>query len=481
LEREPRRESEGPIVPLKPVKAGGGKGPWFWVLSKKERVRGIGMGLVTPEKIRDLQRKLYVKAKGEPNFRFYSLYDKVYRKDILEHAYRCAKSNDGEHGVDEVTFEQIEEEGLENWLERLGEDLRTRRYKPEAVLRVYIPKLGGGERPLGIPTIRDRVAQKAAKFVLEPIFEAEFGEEMYGYRPKRSAQGAVEEVLNILRKGYTDVVDADLSKFFDTIPHRDLVKTLARRVSDGKMLHLVKMWLKVPVEEEDETERKKRTGGRKSTKGTPQGGVISPLLANIYMNRFLRAWRERDMNHRLEAKVVNYADDFVILSRGKAGEAMEVTRRWMTALGLTLNEEKTKLRDGRKETFDFLGYTFGPMVHKPTGKAYLGVKPSEKAEARLRDRVRVILSPGNKAPWEEVVGQINRVLRGWTGYFHVGSIARTYWRLNAYLVQRARGFLVKRHKVSGRGTRKFSAEKIYGSGLFLLDYRKRAACPHALA
>jgi len=234
------------------------------------------VSLATPEAIRSLQRKLYVKAKEEPGYRFYSLYDKIHRPDILAHAYRWAKANGGAPGVDGETFEKIESRGLEGWLKGLEEELRTRRYRPAAVRRVYIPKPGGGERPLGIPTVRDLVAQTAAQIVLAPIFEAEFPPEMYGYRPRRSAQGAVAAVHQALRAGYTDVVDADLSKYFDTIPHADLLKSVARRVSDGAVLHLIRMWLKAPIEEEDCGGGVRRTGGRGHSMGTPQGGVLTP-------------------------------------------------------------------------------------------------------------------------------------------------------------------------------------------------------------
>ena len=225
------------------------------------------MSLETPEKIRRLQRKLYIKAKEKPEYRFYLLYDKVYREDILEYAYRLARQNGGAPGVDGVTFQDIERQGLEGWISALREELRTKLYKPDPVRRKMIPKPGGGERPLGIPTIRDRVAQTAAKLLLEPIFEADFEDCAYVYRPKRSAQDAVKEVHDKLCKGYTDVVDADLSKYFDTIPHHELMQSIARRISDRWMLKLIKMWLKVPVEEKDERGNRKMTGGKKSTQG----------------------------------------------------------------------------------------------------------------------------------------------------------------------------------------------------------------------
>jgi RNA-directed DNA polymerase len=440
------------------------------------------MRLTTPPAIRTLQRKLYVKAKAEPTYRFYRLYDKVYRADILAHAYALAKANGGAPGVDGQTFEQIESAGLMDWLDRLREELRTRRYRPAAVRRVYIPKPGGGERPLGIPTVRDRVAQTAAELVLLPIFEAEFTDAMYGYRPRRSARQAVRAVHEALRAGYTDIVDADLSKYFDTIPHTDLLKSVARRVSDGALLHLLRLWLKAPVEEPDADGRERRTGGREYGMGTPQGGVISPLLANVYMHRFLRAWQERGMDRRLKAKVVSYADDFVILCQGTAAEAFAIMERWMRTLKLTVNEQKTRLCDATEEHFDFLGYTFGPMVHRPTGRTYLAAQPSRKATTRLRDRVRGILRPGNQAPWPEVVRQVNRVVSGWQRYFSYGTVSRAYWGLDKFLLHRARIFLARRHKLPRRGTRRFTAERVFDAdGLFHLGAAYRAGRSHALA
>ena len=251
------------------------------------------MSLKTPDGIRSLQRKLYVKAKTEPDFRFYILYDKVWRADILRHAYELARANKGAPGVDGITFEQIEASGLENWLSRLGEELRAKTYRCQPVRRVMIPKPGGGERPLGIPTIRDRVAQTAAKLVLEPIFEADLDPAAFGYRPKRGAGDAIQAVLTLLRRGHTDVVDADLSKYFDTIPHHELMGSIARRIVDRDMLALIKQWLTAPVETTDGDGTRRMEGGKANRRGVPQGGVISPLVANLYMNRFLKYWRQQ--------------------------------------------------------------------------------------------------------------------------------------------------------------------------------------------
>jgi len=318
------------------------------------------MSLTTPGKIRELQIKLYRKAKNEPGYRFYQLYDKVYREDILSHAYQLARANHGSPGVDGESFEGIESKGLEEWLKGLREELRKRSYQPQPVRRVMIPKHGGGERPLGIPTIRDRVAQTAAKLILEPIWEAEMEPNAYGYRRGKSAQDAIGKVDELLHEGYTDIVDADLSKYFDTIPHSELMQCVARRMVDRHMLHLIKMWIRVPVEERDENGKRRVTGGKDNDRGTPQGGVISPGLANLYMNRMLKGWRQTKRGEQFEARLVNYADDFVILSRGKAAEALEWTRGVLERLELTLNEKKTSIRNAREERFDLQGDTCGP-------------------------------------------------------------------------------------------------------------------------
>lgn len=420
------------------------------------------MSLQTPSKIRTLQRKLYRKAKGEPAYRFYLLYDKIYREDILDHAYELAKNNQGASGVDGETFEQIESQGRGRWLAGIGDELRTKRYQPQPVQRVMIPKPGGGERPLGIPTIRDRVVQTAAKLVLEPIFEADLEPCAYGCRPQRSAQDGIQKVHKLLCAGYTEIVDADLSKYFDNIPHRELMSCVARRIVDREVLHLVKMWLKAPVEERDEQGKRRMTGGRGSSRGTPQGGVASPLLANLYMNRFLKYWRITEREKVFRAQIVNYADDFVILTRQRAAEARDWTRQVMTCLGLTLNEAKTKLRKARQESFDFLGYTFGPQRYRKDGHWYLGASPSKKSVARLRQKVNAVLVPGNTGPWPKVRDQLNRLLRGWSNYFGYGTRMPAYRAVDNHVAARVRHFLRRRHKVSSRGTQRWADEVIFG-------------------
>lgn len=423
----------------------------------------MAMSLATPAKIRDLQIKLYRKAKNEPGFRFYQLYDKVYREDILSHAYALARANNGAPGVDGESFEEIESRGLREWLNGVGKELHDKTYKPQPVRRVTIPKPGGGERPLGIPTIRDRVAQTAAKLILEPIWEADLEPNAYGYRPRKSAQDAIRKVDELLHEGYTDIVDADLSKYFDTIPHRELLQCVARRMVDRHMLHLIKMWLKVPVEERDENGKRKVTGGKDHDRGTPQGGVVSPGLANLYMNRMLKGWRQSGRGEQFRARIVNYADDFVILSCGKAREALGWTRGALDRLELTLNEKKTSIRDARRERFDFLGYTFGPHYSMRTGREYIGYSPSKKSVERAQRKLGDLLGPENVSPWPEVRERLNRKLRGWRAYFECGSTSKAYRAVDEHVYERVRNFLRRRHKVSTRGASRFPKETVFGS------------------
>jgi RNA-directed DNA polymerase len=419
------------------------------------------MSLATPPKIQELQRKLFGKAKREPTYRFYSLYDKVYRADILAHAYALVRANKGAPGVDGRTFEDIEKYGEERFLEEVQRELKEDTYRPEAVRRVMIPKPGSkGERPLGIPTVKDRTVQAAAKLVLEPIFEADFTPNAHGYRPGHSALQAVREVHETLRAGYTDVVDADLSKFFDTIPHSELLRSVARRVSDGRMLHLVKMWLKASIEEDNG--RGGKTRRNPGHLGTPQGGVLSPLLANIYMRRFLKAWEQRGYEQEFQARIVNYADDFVILCRHTATQALSAARGIFARIGLTLNEEKTRTCHAWREPFDFLGYTFGKEYSARYGNAYLGAHPSKRRVARLKEGIHELTT--RTTTWqspEELVGTINRVLRGWSGYFSYGTLRRAYRAIDRHVFTRVRRWLVRKFKVPGRGTRRFPAGYIY--------------------
>jgi RNA-directed DNA polymerase len=420
------------------------------------------MSLATPSKIRELQIKLYRKAKNEPGYRFYMLYDKIYREDILAHAYALARANQGAPGVDGQTFEQIESTGQEKWLAGIRQELRNKTYQPQPVRRVIIPKPGGGERPLGIPTIRDRVVQTAAKIVLEPIFEADLEPSAYGYRPKRSAQDAIRKVHKLICEGYTDVVDADLSKYFDTIPHCELLQCVARRIVDREVLRLIKMWLQAPVEERDENGKRRLTGGKDRHCGTPQGGVASPMLANLYMNRLLKGWRNTKRGEQFDAHIVNYADDFVILSRGKAAEALNWTRQVVTQMGVTLNEAKTSIKQARQESFNFLGYTFGPHRYKKDGHWYLGASPSKKAVARIKEKVGQLLVPSNTGTWEEARNRLNQILRGWSAYFSYGTRAAAYQAVDHNVYESVRHFLRRRHQVPSRGTNRFSIKAVFG-------------------
>jgi RNA-directed DNA polymerase len=446
------------------------------MFGKEGKERVIDESLETSDKVRELQIKLYRKAKKEPDFRFYLLYDKVCRADVLLRAWTLAKANDGAPGVDNESFDDIESKGVREWLDGLGKELHDKTYRPQPVRRVMIPKPGGGERPLGIPTIRDRVAQTAAKLILEPIFEADLEPNAYGYRPGKSAQDAIREVDKLLVQGHTDVVDADLSKYFDTIPHSELMQCVARRIVDKHVLHLIGMWLKVPVEERDEKGKKRLTGGRDNDRGTPQGGVISPLLANLYMNRMLKGWKQTKRGEQFRARIVSYADDFVILSRGKAEESLSWARGALTRMGLTVNEAKTSIRNARQEPFDFLGYTFGPHTSRQTGREYLGCSPSKKSVNKIRESVGEHLKPCRTGPWEEVRDRLNQKLRGWKAYFSLGSPNRAYKVIDEHVEERVRHFLRRRHKVPSQGTRQFPTKRIYGElGVYRLRGQLHAA------
>src|SRR5580700_9080723 len=342
------------------------------------------MSLTTLTSVQKLQTALHAKAKESPDFRFYSLYDKMYRKDVLMYACERCKANGGAAGVDNQTFEDIEQHGLERWLDELAQELKSQTYQPQPVRRVYIPKPDGKQRPLGIPTIRDRVVETAAMSVLEPIFEADLQPEQYAYRADRSALDAVRHVHKLINTGHRKIVDADLSSYFDSIPHAELMRSVARRVSDGAMLHLIKMWLEAPVEETDDRGNANRTTRNKDQgKGTPQGAPISPALSNLYMRRFVLGWKTLGHERRLDAHIVNYADDFVICCRNGADKALAAMTEMMSKLKLTVNEAKTHVCELPKETFDFLGYTFGRCHSPKTGRSYIGTRPAKKRIARI--------------------------------------------------------------------------------------------------
>jgi RNA-directed DNA polymerase len=475
----PPGESERSIVPLNSGNAEGGKGPRFKVNVRSGNSREIGVSLLPPTpKVGKLQETLHAKAKSAPTYRFYGLYDKVFDADVLWHAYRRCQLNDGSAGVDGQTFADIEEYGCIEWLGELAEELRKKTYRPQAVRRVYIPKPDGKQRPLGIPTIKDRVVQMAVLVVLEPIFEADLQPEQYAYRPGRSALEAIQQVQALMIQGHTEVVDADLSGYFDSIPHGDLVKSVARRVSDRQLLALIKAWLEMPVEESDERGNKQRTTRNKDEgRGTPQGAPLSPLLANLYMRRFILGWKVLGHESRLDAHIVNYADDFVICCRGSAAEAMAVMRTMMDKLGLTVNETKTRLCRGPDEPFNFLGYTIGRCYAPQTGRAYLGVRPSAKKIQGLN--LKLSAQTDRRWLWldvDELVGRLNSRMRGWANYFRLGTITAVYRKVTAHACHRLRQWLVKKFKVQRSKWTRYSDHYLHET-LGLLRLRRQLHPP----
>lgn len=422
--------------------------------------------LRSDESVRELQKKLYLKAKGEAEFRFYALYDKTYRMDFLWESYRRVKANGGTPGVDGQTFEMIEEQDIENYLRVLQAELKEKRYKPSPVLRVYIPKPNGDKRPLGIPTIRDRIVQGSFKLVMEPIFEADFTDRSFGFRPKKDAHDAIREVLKLLNWGCTEVYDVDLSKYFDTVDHERLMKLIGLRIVDSQMLKVIREWLSCGYVEDGQHRTPKQ--------GTPQGGVISPLLANIYLNPMDKALVKSKLSRRDKGSVhlVRYADDFLLLARRGLENGKAIANRTLDRLKLTINKEKTQeysVKDSR--SLDFLGFRFARTVNWKTSKKFFRLTPSPKAMNRIRDKVREKLSASIPATIQEMVKQVNSILRGWVNYYRVGHASNSLNKIRNFVNLRVRRILQRRKGRTGYGFLRYDSDYIYGKlGLFC-DYR----------
>jgi group II intron reverse transcriptase/maturase len=383
------------------------------------------------------------------------LYDKVYRADILSHAYDLVRANKGSAGIDGVSFGDIEaKEGAAAFMAELAQALRSKRYKPDPVKRVMIPKADGSERPLGIPTIRDRVAQMAVKLVIEPIFEADFCDNSYGFRPGKSAHDAIDDVAHTLNRGYSVVIDADVSKYFDTIPHAKLMIMVAERICDGALLRLIQIWLKAPVMEVDKDGTKRNLGGGKGNrKGTPQGGVISPLLSNLFLHLLDRVWERRGLQQRLGARVVRYADDIVVLCRKGTEQPMAMLRQILERMGLSLNGDKTRVVDAYQGKFDFLGFEIWMGKSRRPGKHYAHVQPSKKSLRTIKDRItRLTARTRTVLPMDWLVSELNTAVRGWVGYFHLRNCSKSLSRVRWHLEERMHTHLRKRHKIRDRKT-----------------------------
>ena len=414
-------------------------------------------GPITPkDKSRGLQRGLYRAAKRSRDRRFHALYDRIYRPDILWRAWQEVRENGGSAGADGVTIEDVERQGVDGFLEQIGQDLKAGKYRPQPVLRVYIPKPNGGQRPLGIPTVRDRVVQQACKIVIEPIFEANFQDSSYGFRPKRSAGQAVKAVKKALIRGWW-VVDADIQSYFDTIDHDLLMSLVGRRISDRRVLKLIRQWLKGGVVEEGQWQP--------TEVGSPQGGVISPLLANIYLHVLDMYWAER---YASLGQLFRYADDFVIICRtkGQAEQSLQAVLQVIQRLKLQLHPTKTRLVDMGQEGFDFLGFHFHKMKAKKTGKLLPYMWPSQKAMQAIRSEIHELTSRRRLAEGlDEIVNQLKPVIRGWRDYFQIGNSTKKLQELDRYVQQRLRRLVKAMRGTRGHWKEKVFAAWIKGSGL----------------
>ncbi len=422
--------------------------------------------LAGEEKIQEFRRKLYEKAKADPKFRFYSLYDKTYRSDILEEAYRRVRANGGTCGVDGITFSNINEKGIIEYLAELQEELKEGQYKPRPVKRVYIPKANGKKRPLGIPTIRDRIVQMTFLMVLEPVFEADFSESSYGFGPNRSAHDAIREIYKYLNWGCEEIYDVDLEKYFDTVEHWKLMRLLARRISDGRILHVIKQWLSCGYVEDNQHYQSKR--------GTPQGGVISPLLANIYLHPVDKAFERGGIKSISKGSIhiVRYADDMVILAQKNLEKGIGILESYVDRLGLKLNKEKSRrlnLKEDKK--VEFLGFQFHRVQNKKTKKRLILVSPSPKSQKRCREQIRKLVSHKIPLKVQDQIRNLNKFLIGWTSYYRLGNASKVLNKICDYVMKRIRRLLQRHRGRKGYGWKRITNGEIYERYGLFYDYR----------
>ena len=415
-------------------------------------------------KAQDLQRRLYRKSKQERGYRYYSLYDKVYHKDILMEAWKRVKKNRGAAGVDGIGIAEVEKEiGIGVILDEIHRELKDKTYRPQAIRRVYIPKTNGGERPLGIPTIKDRVVQMAVKIVIEPIFEADFCKSSYGFRPKRNAHQAIEEIRKQIALGKKKAIDIDIAKYFDTIPHDRLMEKVAERIADGNILRLIKQWLRAGVLEEG------RVKGNEI--GTPQGGVISPLLANIYLNELDRKW-EAEQEKKTGAKLLRYADDVMVLSRHSEVWLYKELRGILEGeLKLRINEDKSEIVDVDRSAVKFLGFEIRRVRSKRSGKTFVMCYPGKKARKAVYEKVREVTDPLTPVKTIDIVGKVNRLIRGWVNYFRIGHASLWFKKLQQYVEKKVRKVIMRKRHKSGYGWKGIKKEYLYRDLGLYNDYR----------
>lgn len=450
----------------------------------QERVEAEGQGelfkrrrneIPDAERVLTLQQKLYQKAKQERGYKFYVLYDKMFIMYMLREAWKSVKSNGGAPGVDGMTIADVEKYGVELYLTDLGEELRKQTYQPQAVKRVMIPKANGGERPLGMPTVKDKIAQTVCKMILEPIFEADFEDSSYGFRPDRSAKDAMKAIKENLKDGNTEVYDADLSKYFDTIPHDKLQIALKERITDPRLLKLINLWLKVPIYEDG-----RYKSGKGNRMGTPQGGVISPLLANIYLHLLDRiVSNPLSMFGKCGIKIIRYADDFVLMGKILPDVITEKLKYLLNRMGLTINETKTRKLDARSECFNFLGFTIRYDRDLKGGSSkYWNIVPSKLAEQRVRRKIKNHLDTHGHCNAQDIAKELNKIIRGWLNYFSISKVsypAMSKRRLRFYLLDKLYRFYNRKSQRKSRlyGTKAF---EVLTTKFGLIDPTKYALC-----